>query len=429
MTSNRAAWILGAALLFSGGACGDDSDDPSGTGGSSTASTAVSGEGGAGGTGGGIGLPSDQYPAPHGEVPQVIDAGGDVLATPHFVPIVFESDTDTATLSAIGDLGAALPGSDYWHSTTTEYGVGDISVGAVVTIAEAPAATISPGQVESWLRDKLDADDAALPPPDEGNIYVVFYPQGVSVGDASGSSCTAFGGYHSNVVLDAAHGSKTVAYAVIPRCQSFGGLGLLDALTVTTSHELIEASTDPYPADTPAFFDVDEGHHYWANYYGGGEVSDMCNLPGDQGIVLPGTSLLVQRSWSNAAALAGKDPCLPTHAGMIYSNASPDLPDDIALPAGYVAKGVKIPLGGSRTIDLHLFSEAAADTLKVQPEDYSKITGGSEELQLSLDQDEGKNGQILHLTIHVVGSKKVQLFRLSNYDGHQWTYWVGAVGR
>jgi hypothetical protein len=39
------------------------------------------------------------------------------------------------------------------------------------------------------------------------------------------------------------------------------------------------------------------------------------------------------------------------------------------------------------------------------------------------------NGQTLHLTIRVVGSKPAQLFRLSSTDGTQWTGWIGVVGR
>ncbi len=422
-----------AFLAFAGGCASKASTTSSTSSVATTTATTSSGPGGsaAGGAGGagGIGTPSDVYPASHATVPQVVDAGGNVLAMPVVVPIVFQND-DAAMVASIGELTSALAGSAYWTTTTAEYGVGPLTADPVATIAETPLTSLTTSDVEAWLLTKLDADDPALPTPGPGTIYEIFYPSGTTITEpGAGAGCVAFGGYHTNVVLDAAHGSKPVAYAVIPRCAMFAGLDALDTLTVTTTHETIEAATDPFPLDTPAFDDVDAAHHAWVDVYGGGEVADMCNLPDDQAVTLPGTTFRVQRAWSNAAALAGHDPCVPVDPARVYFNATSDAPDNVKLAGGVAGKGISIPLGGTRTVDVHLFSEGPKAPFKVIPEDLSKAIGGTQQLELSFDEDTGQNGQTLHLTIHVIGTASEQLFRLDAYDGKNWNYWVGDVGR
>ncbi|MFO0611926.1 MAG: hypothetical protein U0414_05035 [Polyangiaceae bacterium] len=427
----RLLLVSGVAVAALVVACDDDASATHGSSSSvasTTSSTGGGGTGGGAGGTGGIGEPSDVYPAPHGDVPQAIDSGGPRLAAPTMIPIVFQGD-DPTRVALIEDLAAKVGPSEYWSATTQEYGVGPLAIHATVTLAEHPAAKLSPLQIEAWLRDKLNTDDPGLPAPVDGAIYAIFYPAGVSVEDPGGASCTAFAGYHSSVTLDAAHGSKSVAYAVIPRCAEFFGRSEIDTLTSTTTHELIEAATDPFPLMKPAYQTIDEAHAYWTFVFGGGELSDMCNLPLDSNIVLPGTSYRVQRSWSNASALAGHDPCVPALPGKVYFNASPDLPDDITVASGVVSKGVQIPADGTRTIGLRLFSEAATAPIKVVPEDWSEITGGTKQLELTLDEGQGLNGQTLHLTIKVLGKKKTQLFRISSTDGTQWTGWIGVVGR
>ena len=51
------------------------------------------------------------------------------------------------------------------------------------------------------------------------------------------------------------------------------------------------------------------------------EVADLCQNALD-GITEGGFKL--ERAWSNAAALAGREPCVPVPAGEVYSGASAD---------------------------------------------------------------------------------------------------------
>jgi hypothetical protein len=384
--------------------------------------------GGAGGSGG-IGEPSDVYPAPHPDPPQVLDTGGPILAAPTMVPVVFAGD-DPMRVATIEALATNVGPSEYWKTTTAEYGVGSLAIHPTVALTETVPPKISPTEIETWLVAHLDAGDNGLPAAFDGAIYVLFYPPGVSVEDANGVACTSYSGYHGSVKLDAAHATADVAYAVIPPCKSFYGETELETLTSSTTHELIEAATDPYWATgVPAYETIDDAHAVWTFVYGGGEVSDMCNLPVDSNVTLPGTTFRVQRSWSNAAALAGHDPCVPALPGEIYFAAAPELTDDVLLPNGVTAKGVRVAKGSTRTIDVRLYSEAPTAPIRVVPEDYTLLVGGDPQLEMTLDEARGLNGQTLHLRIKVVGDAPTQIFRLSATDGTQWTSWMGVVSR
>jgi hypothetical protein len=110
----------------------------------------------------------------------------------------------------------------------------------------------------------------------------------------------------------------------------------------------------------------------------------------------------VQRTWSNAAARAGHDPCQPELPGEVYFNAAPVLPDmgQISVQGQSVTvRSVKIPVGGSMTIPVQLFSEGPTGPWTVTASDLSKGN-----LSLSLDKTTGQNGDVLHLTIKVLGA-------------------------
>lgn len=406
----RGAFVVVPALLAIGGAC-DDGASTSG--------------GGAGA--GGIGEPSDVHPAPHAAPPEVLHAGGPVLAAPAVVPIVFAGD-EPLRVAVIEDLLAKVGPSDYWAETTAEYGVGPLAVRPTVEVAQGVGVKISPAEIVEWLKARLELGDTSLPEPFPGALYMLLYPPGVDIEDANGAACTAYSGYHGSFALGAARGGAEIAYAVVPACEEFYGETALETLTSTISHELIEAVTDPY-GGAPAWQNIDPAHAYWTFVFGGGEVSDMCNLWIDANVKLPGTTYPVQRSWSNVAARAGRDPCVPPLPGKVYFNAAPDMADDLLLPNGVTSKGVRIAEGATRTIAVRLFSEGPTAPIKVYPEDYAELLGGEKQLELSLDEAEGLNGQVLHLTIKVLGDKATQLFRLTSTDGQQFAGWIGAVGR
>jgi hypothetical protein len=436
--------VLSCAVTVAS-ACGSAAlHDSSSSGGSTSTTTTttvgvvtvgVGGTGGVGsvggtGVGGDGGQVSNVYPAPFPAPPQVADLGGPVLTAPHVVPVFF-ADDDAMNEAQIIDFLGKVGATSYWSAVTSEYGVGPLTADVAVVLVETAPATIDDNGVETWLADKLDSGDPAFPPPDDNAIYAIHYPATTTITLDAGqgevdTSCVNFGGYHSNITLT--EGNASVAYAVIPTCPNFDGFSGIDAITAAESHELVEASTDPFPAVTPAYAEVDQAHFYWIASTGGvGEVGDMCAENLASFTKFPELAYVVQRTWSNAAARAGQDPCVPPLAGEVYFNSVPEMSDMVdytfdGLPVSVV--GVKVPVGTAREIDLDLFSGAAtpgAWSVSVQEM-------GSHNLQFQLGDPYGQNGQKVHLTITPLGAGP-SVFTVSSLPtwSAEPTTWVGFV--
>ena len=113
----------------------------------------------------------------------------------------------------------------------------------------------------------------------------------------------------------------------------------------------------------------------------------------------------MQRTWSNAAAAAGKDPCIPA-LDTPYAAAAPMLTDQVMLANGpngpMMTTGAKVAMGTPKTIDVALFSDQPTDDFTVRAVDVASefgAPGAAPELQLKLDTATGHNGDTLHLTI------------------------------
>ncbi len=408
-----------------------------GTNGSTSTSTSASAS--TGGSDLDAGFPSDTYPAAHPAFPQVESFGGPVLHAPKVVPIFFANDDATVT-AKVKDFEAKVGATDYWKAATGEYGVGVLTSATPIDSPETMTGAITDAQIQQWLGGKLNADDATFPPTDSNTVYSIHYPADVTITLPDGSqgnatSCQDFGGYHSNFQLDANHGSAQVAYAVIPNCGSFGNLTGIDALTGTESHELIEASTDPYPNEpNPGYGQVDDNHIYWEFVLGGGELADMCAQDPSAFTTFAGLPYTVQRSWSNKAAKAGHDPCQPTDPSQVYFAAIPVMDDTVKLGGGGQAisiKGVKIAVGDSKTIQLDLISDGPTDgPFDVSVQDASFLLGGQPSLDFSLDQSSGLNGQHLNLTITATSKAQFggSVFFVIASQGGKDNYYLGIVG-
>jgi hypothetical protein len=356
--------------LLAAGACAACTSDPGGAGPDAGATA-----------------PDDGGPAARLATPQVRTLGGAVTAAPMVVPIFFAGD-DTMKAQVEAFL-AALGPSDYWHATTAEYGVGAIGAHAAIVSTDPPPTTDD--KLQAWLAANVGAH--GWPAPDANTIYAVFLPADVTLSAAWGTSCTEFGGYHGEL-----GGGTRAIYALLPRCSSS-----LDALTAYTSHELVEAATDPHPFTAPGFADIDGDHAIWADTPGA-ELGDMCEFlrSSDQRLV---GSFVVQRAWSNASAAAGHDPCVPAPA-QPYVAAVPALDDavTIAFPSdvggAQRSRGVTIPVGSSKTIDVALYSDAPGPDFTVTAYDVGALLhGATPELTFAWDQTTGHDGDVRKLTI------------------------------
>jgi hypothetical protein len=381
-------------------------------------------------TGSGAAMPEASTPwtgpAAHPAMPQVVNYGGPVLSSPLIQPVVFAGDAmqnDLATFTS--DLG----NSTYWTAVSHEYGVGAIRALPVAVANETAPTSVTDAQVQAWITAKISS--GLLPAPDGNTFYAVFYPSGTTITSSAGTSCTDFYGYHGQ--SKSASGAAYV-YAVLPRCHDSFHTDLAN-VTNSTSHELLEGSTNPWFATAPAYATVDPDHAVWAIATGGStELGDMCALMPGAGYFQPSDlPYAVQRIWSNAAAAASHDPCVPAPSGP-YFNAAPELPDMVTIDLGSMGTlttlGVRIPVGQSRTIDVDLYSDApTAGPWQVEALDLATLQKKPAALDLKLDAASGKNGDVLHLTITPLqaGTKNLEAFYVGSGLQSRSTLWVGLV--
>ena len=405
------------------------------TSGDSASSSAASSSSSSTGGGPDIGQPSDIYPAKHASAPKIVTYGGPVLSAPKVYPVFFPGD-NAAIVNSVTDFYNKVGPSNYWTATVSEYGVGALSSGAAIQLDvpdKAPAST-SDDAIQTWLAGKLNNNDPAFPVPDANTIIALNYPAGTGIDLQGSKSCQEFLGYHSNLTLDAAHGNMDVAYLVIPRCNmQQTGMNDLDAITDTGSHELVEAATDPYPQTNGAYGQVDNNHIYWLFALGGGENGDMCAQNYGAAYNDPQIGYVVQRAWSNKAAGASHDPCVPAAAGP-YFNSAPLLNDTITIGGGgqsIKVKGVQIPVGSTKVVEIDLFSDAkTSGPWQVEAHDLNEFMGGQPTLKFAFDAPGGQNGQKLHLSITPTKSNqyKSEVFFVVSTLGNVTNSWIGIVG-
>jgi hypothetical protein len=370
-------------------------------------------------------------PAAHRPLPQVVSLGGPVMRTPHIVPVFFGADPLRPAIEAYLQ---ALGGSDYWTATTAEYGVAPFAVEPSIVVSIPAPMAIHEATAAKWLHNLALQSGANWPPPDRDTLYAIYPPAGTPVSVATLTDVCAGGlsggGFHASAWI----GGIEVPFAIAARCPPALGSTPLDVYSATMSHELVEAVTDPLTS-APAYAQTDEAH---AAFQVGswGEVCDLCELAPRTEFRPAGLGGLSQRCWSNAAAAAGHDPCVPA-IKQPYFNAIPVLSDPVSVTWGgftYAAEGVRIPLGGRRTIDVDLFSDTRAGDFSVEALDYASIVDGRPPaLDLSLDRGVGNNGTVLQLTIKVLRADTTYggaVFFLTSRgsDGTIRSYSYGIVG-
>jgi hypothetical protein len=334
------------------------------------------------------------HPAP----PQMVKMTGETLSSPKIVPIFFANDS--ATQTQIEDFLHQLVGSSYWTATTSEYGVGALTIGATIVTSDTPPT--SDTALVTWLQGHFNGQNGWPTTPDPQTIYSVFLPAGVVLQTSFGNSCQAFGAYHDEAMTTGTN--QSIVYALMPRCDGGSAANTFDELTMSSSHEWIEAATDPRVESTPAFGDVDPDHYVWA-YVPGAETGDMCEYVDAAYARIVG-QYMVQRTWSNAAATAGHDPCVPAPDPAVtpFLGIAPVLPDMQSLPNVYgqgnvPTKGIQIAVGSQKTIEVDLYSDTDSAAWTVEAVDLAGFYGGQPELAFKWDKTSGKNGDKLMLTI------------------------------
>lgn len=243
--------------------------------------------------------------ATHAPLPQVPNQGGRTIAHPQVVTITWADDPQRAP---IDDFVQWLVHSSWLPAVTGEYGGGAGSVLGVQHRTETAPVTITSTQLEAQLA--ADVRSGALPVPADHDlssvVYMVFLPGTSTISLPSRAmSCTQFTGFHGEFA--SLYGS--VAYTVVVNC---GGsqFGTPESdYTYPGSHELAEAMTDSLPRTHPAYRVPSDNP--WAAL--GTELTDLCFYEPPYQSTPEGNVLT--SSWSNQAAAAGGNPCVPAPPG------------------------------------------------------------------------------------------------------------------
>jgi hypothetical protein len=350
------------------------------------------------------------YPAAHAPFPTVVYQGGGIIETPEVVTITFPGDSLGAQLEQFGD---DVLQTCYWDAVRAPFcemgTTGCMQRGATpsgvdhVQVTTAPSATYTDAQIQQFLQG-LVANGTA-PPPNGNRIYVIYFPQSVTISDQGlGTSCQNFGGYHAATSVAPMGGNTAnVPYAVVPECPPFGFNSLLDSVTYDASHEITEAATDPFSSLNQTGFYLDFGNSdndSW-NFLAGGEVGDLCvdllgpsqKKPIDRfsAVGAHGT-YVVQRMWSPVAAGLGGDPCVPyTSMDEPYFN--------LAIAQG--ADLQRLSVGGSVTIEADAFStDPSAGTWGIGAIDWTaEMSGQTPPLTITPSKTSVTNGDKISVTL------------------------------
>jgi hypothetical protein len=380
------------------------------------------------------------YPASHLAPPIEIYGCDRLLYAPKVVTVTFPNDLNATNYETLDD---TLITSSWWDTVTAGYvgNGGPImhgSSGGHVRLTTSPAASYTDtasldGGAPSTIKDfiKTEVSNGTFPAPDENTLYAVYFPNNphitLSSGTQKAQSCVAFGGYHSSTTVDTANGPLQVPYAIVPNCPLLQLVGI--QTTVAASHEIIEATTDPFVSDVQANgYYMDQSRDAWMAITAA-EVGDVCALLQDfQAVVVspppnPPASVVqfgtfaVQRSFSNESLLAGNDPCVPTLGGT-YFNVAPNV------------EKLVMTTGQSQTIQLTGFSEGTVPDWNVKALDFGYLATLKTTLQLTLDKTTANNGTVLNLTVKVVGTVDPvngAPFVIVSWSGSQVAFWPGIV--
>jgi hypothetical protein len=273
-------------------------------------------------------------PAPHLAFPSLQPGTGKHLDPLVLVTIVAANDSLAAELFAFSD---ALAGSAWWRTIAAAYGL-HATVTSVHHTGAAITANPTQAQMIAYIQQAIT--DGA-PAPNGNTCYLLYLPDGVAI-----STSLPYSAYHAP--FPASGQGLGDGWAVVSRSTPFGGGETqLDELTRVASHEIAEAATDPtWRSDaiaapsTPVW-----SGSVWTELQSPGpiEAGDLCEGSRTHETA-SGLAFDYQRIYSNAAAAAGGDPCIPSVTGPYYA-AGPSV-EWTAIPAGQTTM---IPIVGWST--------------------------------------------------------------------------------
>jgi hypothetical protein len=224
----------------------------------------------------------------HAKVYAVFWGGSVPAETRNGIGPFFTNVLDSGYMDWLSEYDTNLKAVDGRDGTKQHIGRG--SYGGAFTITPNNGSTaLKDADVQAELEAQIKAGN--LPPNDGNTLYMTYFPAGTSIEIEGQKSCQAFCAYHEG--FNSKNGP--IYYGVMPVCGGFGcGFGsAFDNLTIVSSHEAIEAVTDPFPTpgSNPAYPQA------W-NTNDGQEIADICQS--ESGTVTGhGNTSKVSGEWDN----------------------------------------------------------------------------------------------------------------------------------
>ncbi len=268
------------------------------------------------------------------EAGKIVYYGGPVISAPELYTVFWGTKVNSATKTAMPDFYKAIVNSNYMdilnqyntagvpvvasqphESTNQSFSQGKYVSTITITPSKAVLAKIAANRNaldDADIQAELDAQIKAgkLPKPNGNTLFMMHFPAGLTITNTDGTtvarSCQEFCAFHSGF-KSANDPSVNVYYGVMPDLTSIscmgcnGGASPIVGLTVSASHELMEAASDAFP--TP-------GSHpdypqAW-NDVNGEEIGDLCQsnvaqLKTKATRTVKAKTFIVQQIWDNKA--------------------------------------------------------------------------------------------------------------------------------
>jgi hypothetical protein len=297
--------------------------------------------------------------------------GGHVIEHVKVVPVLWSAGVVAETRAGVAPFYRALVVSSFFdflneYSTVRgSLGTGqDIGTGTsldpITLVPLNPDTQLTDVDLQAELAAQIAA--GALPAPDADTIYMLHFPPGFNLNEGGDDDCSQPGGtwcaYHSSGTAAALH----YRYAVMPDtsegdCRACNeGLSPFEGVTISASHELFEAITEPdlvllrkrgwkylsWIDDTAA--DPASEH---------GEIGDICERDSthpliDDAVSIDGTGgpFTVQREWSNQyqACIASKEDVFPVTFSPTRLSAAPGSTATLTATVGLPARATSAPV-------------------------------------------------------------------------------------
>lgn len=232
----------------------------------------------------------------------VVYYGGPVLKQVKLYVVFWGSKVDANSQKTLPGFYQSLVNSDYLdflkQYSTKDMGIGRGTLAGVKVITPInKAKALKQKDVENELIAQMES--GALPASDANSLYMIHFPPGVKIFAFGGYSCQRWCGDHEAIKNHPKYGN--VAYAMIPDMGGSCSFGCttdgkpFSGITITASHEVAEAITDPVspgqnePNAFPAgWISADQN-----------EIGDLCP-EGKSTLKTPTATYVIQDEWDNS---------------------------------------------------------------------------------------------------------------------------------